>query len=139
MQRWSIVCSNDVLFKSISQSLFFVGHFFGALIAGYLADRFGRKRAFVVLLFPNIGFALASHFVDHPYGWMAIRFFMGVCNMACNTIKAVYTVSKKVVGFIIMYLCTNFHFRKALGVIFQVTKVCNYFQVKKPKNFFSGI
>ena len=93
MQRWSLVCDNDVYFKSISQSLFFAGHFFGTLIAGYLADRFGRKRAFVLTLLPAIGLTLGSYFVDNPYGWMALRFFIGVVQMAGTTIKAVYAVS----------------------------------------------
>ena len=93
MQRWSLVCDNDVYFKTISQSLFFVGHFFGALIAGLIADWFGRKRAFILTLFPAIGFSLASHFVSNPYGWMALRFFLGVSSMSATTIKSVYTVS----------------------------------------------
>ena len=92
-QRWSMVCDNDIYFKTISQSIFFVGHFFGALIAGMIGDWFGRKRGFILTLFPAIGFGLASHFVDHPYGWMAIRFFVGVTSMAATTLKTVYTVS----------------------------------------------
>jgi MFS family permease len=73
MERWSLVCDNDVYFKSISQSLFFVGHLVGALTAGLLADWFGRKRAFMIILIPTIGSCLASYFVDDPYGWMVIR------------------------------------------------------------------
>ena len=93
MQRWALVCDKDIYFKSISQSLFFAGHFFGTLIAGIVADRFGRKKAFMMVLLPAFGFTLASYFVDNPYGWMAIRFFVGICNMAATTIKAVYVVN----------------------------------------------
>jgi hypothetical protein len=93
MQRWSLVCDADIYFKTISQSIFFVGHFCGTLIAGLIGDWFGRKRAFVLTLLPAIAFALASHFVDHPYGWMALRFFIGLTSMAATTLKTVYTVS----------------------------------------------
>ena len=92
MQRWSLVCNNDIYFKSISQSLFFGGQFFGTLLAGIVADRFGRKRAFLIVLLPAIGFSLASYFVDNPYAWMTIRFLVGITNMAATTIKAVYVV-----------------------------------------------
>jgi MFS family permease len=96
MQRWSLVCDADVYFKTLSQSIFFVGHFVGTLIAGFMGDRLGRKRAFILTLFPTAGFGFASYFVDHPYGWMAIRFFVGVTSMAATTLKTVYTVSMNV-------------------------------------------
>ena len=85
MERWDLVCDRDFHFKTISQSVFFVGHFFGALIAGLLADWFGRKRSFIMILFPGIGFFLASYFVDDPYSWVVLRFFVGLVNMAATT------------------------------------------------------
>ncbi len=93
MQRWSLVCDNDNYFKTISQSVYFAGHLFGTLIAGYLADRYGRKRAFIITLFPAIGLTLGSYFIDHPYAWMGIRFLVGVTQMAATTTKTVYVVS----------------------------------------------
>ena len=111
MQRWSLVCGNNVFFKSVSQSLFFVGHFCGALLAGYLGDRFGRKKAFIYLLFPAIGFALASSLVDHPYIWMALRFFVGFTQMASTTIKSVYAVSDNIfaaIMFSTITLCADY-------------------------------
>jgi MFS family permease len=93
MERWDLVCDRDFHFKTISQSVFFVGHFFGALIAGLLADWFGRKRSFIMILLPGIGIFLASYFVDDPYSWVVLRFFVGLINMAATTIKSVYAVS----------------------------------------------
>jgi MFS family permease len=90
-----MVCDRDFQFKTICQSVFFVGHFVGALIAGVLADWFGRKRAFILILVPAIGIYLASYFVDNPYAWIVLRFFVGVANMAVTTVKSVYAVSSK--------------------------------------------
>jgi MFS family permease len=91
-----LVCDTDVYFKTLSQSIFFVGHFAGTLIAGFMGDRLGRKRAFILTLFQTAGFGFASYFVDHPYGWMAIRFSVGVTSMAATTLKTVYTVRMNV-------------------------------------------
>ena len=110
MQRWSLVCDKDIYFKSISQSLFFAGHFFGTLIAGIVADRFGRKRAFMMVLLPAFGFTLASYFIDNPYAWMTLRFFIGITNMAANTIKAVYVVWH--------YICIMLDLKKCLMFFF---------------------
>ena len=93
MERWSMVCDRDKHYKTISQSVFFAGHLAGAILAGLVADWFGRKAGFLMILAPGIGFYLASYFVDDPYVWMAIRFFVGMSNMAATTIKSVYAVS----------------------------------------------
>ena len=88
-----MVCDRDNHYKAISQSVFFVGHLAGALLAGMLADWFGRKRTFVIMLVPTIGFYLASYFIDNPWGWVALRFFIGTGSLVATTTKAVYTVS----------------------------------------------
>ena len=92
MERWDMVCDRDFHFKTISQSVFFAGHLVGALIAGLLADWFGRKKSFLMILIPGIGFFLSSYFVDDPYAWVVLRFFVGLTNMAATTIKSVYVV-----------------------------------------------
>ena len=93
MERWDLVCDRDFNFKTICQSVLFVGHLFGALTAGMLADWFGRKRAFILVVIAAIVIYLASYFVDNPYVWLVLRFFVGFSNMAATTIKSVYTVS----------------------------------------------
>ena len=93
MQRWSMVCDRDTHYKTISQSVFFAGHLAGAILAGIVADWFGRKTGFLMILVPGIGFYLASYFINDPYAWMALRFFVGMTNMAATTIKSVYAVS----------------------------------------------
>jgi MFS family permease len=77
---------------STFQSLLFVGHLFGALCGGYVADRFGRKNAYILFLFPNVAFLLASSFVDNPYAWMVLRLCLGWANMAGITVRTVYMV-----------------------------------------------
>ena len=92
MERWDLVCDRDFNFKTICQSVLFVGHLFGALTAGMLADWFGRKRAFILVVIAAIVIYLASYFVDNSYVWLVLRFFVGFSNMAATTIKSVYTV-----------------------------------------------
>ena len=87
-----MVCDRDNHFKTIGQSVLFVGHFAGALAAGFLADWFGRKTGFLVAVVPAIGFLLASAFIDNPWAWVALRFFIGMSTMATTTIKSVYVV-----------------------------------------------
>ena len=43
MSQFSLVCGNDLL-RSTAQSLYMAGKMSGALVAGLLSDRFGRKR-----------------------------------------------------------------------------------------------
>ena len=48
-----------------------------------------------MILVPAIGIYLGSYFVDNPYAWIVLRFFVGVANMAATTVKSVYAVSSK--------------------------------------------
>ncbi|XP_045131418.1 LOW QUALITY PROTEIN: organic cation transporter protein-like [Portunus trituberculatus] len=43
ISEWELVCGREHL-RSLSQSIFMVGYFFGAPLGGYFSDRFGRKR-----------------------------------------------------------------------------------------------
>ena len=93
MVRWSMVCNRDNYFNTIGQSVLFVGHFAGDLAAGYLADWYGRKVGFLLALIPGIGCLFASAFIDNPWVWVMLRFFIGMSTMAMITIKSVYIVS----------------------------------------------
>lgn len=43
ISEWDLVCGREYL-RSLSQSIFMVGYFFGAPLGGYFCDRFGRKK-----------------------------------------------------------------------------------------------
>ncbi|KAG0717957.1 Solute carrier family 22 member 12 [Chionoecetes opilio] len=43
ISEWDLVCGREHL-RSLSQSIFMVGYFFGAPLGGYFCDRFGRKK-----------------------------------------------------------------------------------------------
>src|SRR3954453_9165570 len=53
----------------------FAGMFFGAITFGSLADRFGRRRMFLINLFVYSGFSLAAAF-SPSLGWLAVLRFM---------------------------------------------------------------
>ena len=64
----------------------------GVLLMGMVSDWYGRKRALLIFVTLCLAFSTASIFVDHPYAWLAIRFFVGACQMASGTARSVYLV-----------------------------------------------
>ena len=80
-------------FKSLAQSLYFVGTFTAALLAGMISDWFGRKKAFLIFLVASIVFWFVSYFIDNLYLWLALRFCIGASVMAFTVATSVYGVS----------------------------------------------
>jgi MFS family permease len=79
-------------FKSLAQSLYFVGTFTAALLAGMISDWFGRKKAFLIFLAASVVFWFVSYFVDNIYLWLALRFCIGASVMAFAVAASVYGV-----------------------------------------------
>uniref|UniRef100_H0VMM5 Solute carrier family 22 member 7 n=1 Tax=Cavia porcellus TaxID=10141 RepID=H0VMM5_CAVPO len=57
--EWDLVCEHRGLNK-LTSTLFFVGVLVGAVIFGYLSDRFGRRRLLLVSYVTSLVFGLAS-------------------------------------------------------------------------------
>ncbi|WP_031079844.1 MFS transporter [Streptomyces sp. NRRL WC-3549] len=76
------VLQNDFAFGATSLKLVlasvFVGQFVGSLVLGRIADRFGRRRAFLINLAIYSGFSLLGAFSPNA-GWLIVtRFLAGV-------------------------------------------------------------
>lgn len=56
----------------------FIGQFFGSLVLGRVADRFGRRRAFLINLALYSGFSLLGAFAPNAMWLIVTRFFAGV-------------------------------------------------------------
>ena len=72
-----MVCGMEHI-PRLSQSLFFAGTLAGALISGYLSDRFGRKVVFLSAIQICAMANLAGAFAPNIYLWMTFRIIAGV-------------------------------------------------------------
>ncbi|KAJ8032510.1 Solute carrier family 22 member 21 [Holothuria leucospilota] len=75
--EWNLVCSQDIL-RDLSQTILFCGFSLGSLIAGPIADKYGRKRPTLcfLALFNIAGIALA--FSPNYATFVSLRFLMGL-------------------------------------------------------------
>jgi len=53
IQKWDIVCDRSVL-KANIQSMYYVGQMLGSLVFGFLGDRIGRKKVFMIAILLQI-------------------------------------------------------------------------------------
>lgn len=76
------VLQNDFQFGSTSLKLVlasaFIGQFIGSLTLGWVADRYGRRRAFLVNLAIYSGFSLLGAFSPNAAWLIATRFLAGI-------------------------------------------------------------
>ncbi|XP_030280198.1 solute carrier family 22 member 7-like isoform X2 [Sparus aurata] len=74
--EWDLVCDKRRLNKATA-TIFFIGVMLGAVVFGYLSDRFGRKRALLVSYMTTTVFGFASAFSSSFAMFAAMRFFAG--------------------------------------------------------------
>ncbi|XP_029949203.1 solute carrier family 22 member 7-like [Salarias fasciatus] len=75
--EWDLVCDKKKINRAIA-TVFFIGVMIGAVISGYLSDRFGRKRAILLCYITTTIFGFASAFSYNFMLFAAMRFFTGV-------------------------------------------------------------
>ncbi|TMS37400.1 hypothetical protein L596_004337 [Steinernema carpocapsae] len=66
INEWGIVCENSI-WKAVIQSAYYVGQMFGSLIFGFLGDRIGRKKVFIIAILTQIVCGLLMVVAPH---WM---------------------------------------------------------------------
>ncbi|KUF19123.1 MULTISPECIES: MFS transporter [Streptomyces] len=78
----STVLQEDFAFNGTTLKLVlasaFIGQFFGSLLLGRVADRYGRRRAFLINLALYSGFSLLGAFSPNAVFLIVTRFFAGV-------------------------------------------------------------
>lgn len=65
-----------------------IGIFFGAPVVGYLTDRFGRRRLFLIDISAFVGLNILQGFVTEPWQLFVVRLLIGVAIGAEYTIAA---------------------------------------------------
>ncbi|MFF9145938.1 MFS transporter [Streptomyces sp. NPDC014861] len=90
----SKVLQNDFAFDGTTLKLVlasaFVGQFIGSLVLGRVADRYGRRRAFLINLALYSGFSLLAAFSPNAVWLIVTRFFAGIGIGAEQTLSDCY-------------------------------------------------
>ncbi|XP_033634576.1 organic cation transporter protein-like isoform X1 [Asterias rubens] len=75
--EWDLVCGKDASVE-LSQTVFMTGVMVGSLLFGHLSDRYGRRPVFFLSLWAQVAFGVGVALTGNLYGFMAVRFFVGV-------------------------------------------------------------
>ncbi|KAJ8032180.1 Solute carrier family 22 member 6-A [Holothuria leucospilota] len=94
---WDLVCARDYL-PDLSQSIIVVGFAIGAVSAGPLADRFGRRSTQLISLIIFIFLGLAVSLSPNYVTYVSLRFAMGAVMMIhkipMSTMQCEYMIPK---------------------------------------------
>lgn len=83
LSQWDLVCARDYL-PDLSQSIIVVGFAIGAVAAGPLADRFGRRPTQLISLAAFIVFGLAVSLSPNYVIYVSLRFAVGAAMMVSS-------------------------------------------------------
>lgn len=108
ISEWDLVCGRESL-RSLIQSIFMVGYFFGAPLGGYGSDRFGRKRLMSASLWCFIAVSVAGSFSPSYPLFLLCRLLMAL------TGTIVYQAS-----YILAVEASSVRHRSVVGILFSV-------------------
>nr|XP_039261237.1 organic cation transporter protein-like isoform X1 [Styela clava] len=91
VSEWNLVCDRHFL-NTVEHSIFFVGAMAGGFVAGYLADRFGRKPALMCCCLGIIVFGSIASLVPWFPAFVVARFFVGMCAVGQDFLTQVYVI-----------------------------------------------
>uniref|UniRef100_A0A1I7THC7 MFS domain-containing protein n=1 Tax=Caenorhabditis tropicalis TaxID=1561998 RepID=A0A1I7THC7_9PELO len=75
--EFNLVC-DEQSWVEISTTSFYVGSFIGNCLFGYIADKFGRRRSFFVILIVLVVCGTANSFAKDIESFIILRFFTGL-------------------------------------------------------------
>ncbi|XP_075258685.1 solute carrier family 22 member 13-like isoform X2 [Convolutriloba macropyga] len=76
-----LLCGREY-YRRIDKSFFALGQCIGAILLGYLSDRFGRKRVLTIQFILEIPFIVGMSFCNHMPPIILLRFIISIFNMA---------------------------------------------------------
>lgn len=112
--EWDLVCGRETL-RSLIQSIFMMGVFFGSPLGGYFADRFGRKRLMSGSLLVFIVVSIVASISPYYKLFLLCRFLMAF------TGNIVYQTSY----ILAVEVCTSRQ-RSIVGILFSVPFAIGY-------------
>lgn len=83
--QWDLVCDKNVL-PEASQMVFNFGVMFGAILFGFLSDKFGRKKSFVFALVAQAIVGCVTAASPNFYVFTILRFIIGALEQVLDTI-----------------------------------------------------
>ncbi|VDK79647.1 unnamed protein product [Cylicostephanus goldi] len=75
--EFNLVCDHQH-WVEISTTSFYVGSFIGNFLFGYIADKFGRRRSFFIILTCLVVFGTINAFVKNIESFIVMRFLTGL-------------------------------------------------------------
>ncbi|OAF64829.1 Solute carrier family 22 member 1 [Intoshia linei] len=83
--EWNLICKYNIL-PEVSQALFNFGIMSGAIMFGFLADRYGRKKIYVSCIIIQALIGACASFVQRYWEYIFLRMFVGACEQGVNII-----------------------------------------------------
>lgn len=95
MNRWNIVCDKAYLIQ-MAQTVLVTGVLLGCVCFGYIADKFGRKKAAWISSMLYFVFALPLTYIPLIEVWLLSRFIVGAC--VYGSFEACYILAAETTG-----------------------------------------
>lgn len=106
--EWDLVCDRRWM-RSVAQSTYMLGVFFGAVFLGGLADRIGRKPVFCWSALLQLILGVAVAFMPEYYSFLVLRFAYGIVGSA----------GAYITGFVLTMETVGPSYRSICGIAFQ--------------------
>ncbi|XP_022815571.1 organic cation transporter protein-like isoform X2 [Spodoptera litura] len=117
VSEWDLICERRWL-ASFNQTVLQVGILIGSTIFGFLSDRYGRKKSFLVAISTLIIFGLAMPFSPNYLVFTILRFLTGLA-----------TSGTMVVSFVMVMEAVGPRYREVTGCLFQIPFIIGHMTI----------
>ncbi|ESO84001.1 hypothetical protein LOTGIDRAFT_108318 [Lottia gigantea] len=93
VSEFNLVC-DDTIYRSHANMLFMFGKMLGSLVFGIIADRFGRKKSFIISVLIDLFCSMAIAFSPSVWVFFILRMLVG----AASSVLSFYTSGLELVG-----------------------------------------
>lgn len=117
VSEWNLICERKWL-ASLTQTVLQLGILIGSIVFGFLSDRYGRKKTFLLSVTALIGLGFGIPYSPSYEVFTALRFFYGVA-----------TAGTMVVSFVIVMESIGTKYREVVGCLFQIPFIIGHMTV----------